>query len=174
MKPMCEAAWSRRRSALNHDWLRNQLIQLVRSGVAFYSGEWEKEGFVDEFPGKLESLWLARKADLFRLAEDFDRVMSPRQCFAQVPLSRLPAAEREWLEPVVHELWVARQSRVSCSATTLYDLVDQADMAFCALRHVLVRVEPYAVVREKLAVFYRLCLALSTALSTFPTRILVS
>jgi len=170
--------WQHRRSAFNHDWLKNRFLTAVASFMNILDDLVEDEETEERFVGEILPQWVDRAQEASGLVADFEPEMSPKVLFRQPPLSRCGPAAMSWLPDVVHLLWRrridadglcagARESLAAANAAyeTLRD--DVAECADCSSAEAL---RPY---REQFAEFRMRCEEVSRAISRFPSRIQV-
>jgi hypothetical protein len=113
-----------------------------------------------------------------RLIADFETAMSPRVLFETSLLSDLPAGDRAWLEPLLHDLWLQRL-RVRHSLETATQSLNAAADAYARLAAALAAAPEtptndapsplFPLVSE----FFERCATLSRAISTLPNDIAV-
>lgn len=119
--------WQRRRSSLNHDWLRSRVALVISRALRVISGEVIAADFDLNSAGGIVGAWRERRDECVGLLEDCAREMTPAVLLNETPLDQLDGDSREWLGEVIHELWLVRYAiddRVA-SALALVSAVDQ-------------------------------------------------
>jgi hypothetical protein len=128
--------WLKRRSALSHDWLKNQYMSALGKFLNLLDDEIEDPEFERLFvPGTLPE-WESRVTEVVVLIADFERCMSPRALLDVPPLSACGEDVRRWLGQLVHGLWLGRCA-VRESVASALDAAAAADAAYRRLRRAL-------------------------------------
>ena len=170
--------WQRRRTAFNHDWLKNQLCVTLGKAVNVLAGRINDPAFLESFPGEVLADWAAHRSEALALPASFEHDMSPRALFEVPPLNRLPASVRGWLPDVVHALWRQRY-HVETMVDTALRAARSADEAF---RDLAVAAEPGRLVDSGASCERRLpstrevrarCEDLARAIERFPSGVRV-
>jgi hypothetical protein len=102
-------AWQRRRSAFQHNWLKNVYLKGLHAFVAEISCECPSLPFIDEYLQKDFFAWEAKRAEARWLVDAFEEEMSPGRLLDGYPLNTTGAETRAWLGDVVDALWKNRQ-----------------------------------------------------------------
>src|SRR5262245_6818705 len=120
------SAWQKRRSAFNHDWLKNQFMNRLDGFIERLKTEGAdisriRRFIIQDFPE-----WEVKRAIVCELIASFERDMSPCSLFAREPLNRYDAETQRWLGQLVHVLWMGRYAikRWICEAEKALQLVD--------------------------------------------------
>lgn len=106
--PKLTPPWQKRRSAFNHDWLKNRYMPALAKYLNLLEGRVEDEEFERSFVSNILPEWEEHRGEALALAVDFERDMSPRLLFESRPLSRCDEATRLWLGDLLHALWLRR------------------------------------------------------------------
>lgn len=165
--------WQSRRSAYNHDWLQNRLMQVLGSGLDFLKDKFKEAGFAERFTERLRDQWSRHRGEATRLVAEFERDLSPRNRLGLPPLSRFDRTTCDWLSVVVHECWLARDGKRQL-LDDIRDAETQADEAFGRVEPLLEALSTgrdSAMTLSCLEAFDRSCRALSKAISRLPSRI---
>lgn len=100
--------WEKRRAALSHDILKNEITPAVFKLCNILFGRVEDPDFDTAFATstgpKIERLC----AELEELAQNAEHALSPRQYCDQEPLLGVDEETRRWLPEVIHLLWIHR------------------------------------------------------------------
>jgi hypothetical protein len=100
--------WQRRRSAFNHDWLKNKFMPALATCHNGLKGHVEYEGLERTILEQVIPEWVAHRVEAISLLADFEREMSPKVLVDRPPLVTACPHVREWLGDLVHNLWLAR------------------------------------------------------------------
>lgn len=152
--------WLRLRGRLNHDWLQNRYLTFL---AARYRDPQTQDWSRSDLRGRLLE-WREKEPELLRLLKSTEEALSPRQLLAEPPLANLPQADKDWLAPLVHELYCARtdiRQRVA-GAEAKVEVVDRLVSAISG--------EGGGDASE-LERLYAACRELSHAISELPSRI---
>jgi hypothetical protein len=168
--------WQRRRSAFNHDWLKNRFLTALASFINILDDLVEDPEAEKRFVQKTLPQWSARTLEASRLIDDFESEMSPRALFQQPPLSRCGSATRRWLPDLAHQLWRHRVNAGAMCADAREALV-KANEAYeqvvgsvgsCADPSEAQALRPF---RDRFEVLLAACEQFSKSISRFPGRI---
>src|SRR5207248_1082717 len=91
--------WQRRRSAFNHDWLKNQYLTALASWINLLDsrGGYRDAAFESVFVPEILPQWELSREEALSLARTFDWEMSARQLFQYPPLLRSDSDTKQWL-----------------------------------------------------------------------------
>ena len=132
--------WLSRRREINHDWLKNRFIVALNSWLRLLDGAIEDSILEKAFLRDVLPQWETRRSEVNALIQDFEKEMSPRQLFNELPLSRCDAQTKQWLGELVHRLWIMRVSAKELTSTAKR-FVSAADTAYTELSQI-VRARP--------------------------------
>jgi len=171
------STWQKRRSEFNHDWLKNRYLPALAKWINILDDRVEDQEFQREFPRTILNQWLEYGPQGHLLAERFESEMSPRVLLERYPLSRLPGPTRDWLGPLVHELWLSRYPVRQWVADTVA-ASDAVNTAYGLLRDSIASkanstVEELRPLRSTFTRFQRLCQGLARTIEEFPSKLLV-
>ena len=170
-------SWQKRRAGLNHDWLKNKLLQEMGKWINILNEQVEDEQFERDFARSLTHQWAEHRREAADLANTFQTEMSPRRFLDHYPFPNLPTEEQCWLGELIHELWLSRYP-VQDWTSTVVACTRDADEAFLRITD-LFRQNPNATARElkrNLDAFEQIkarCEALAKAIEAFPSKVLV-
>lgn len=171
-----EPAWSSRRSALNHDWLKNVYLVSLGAWVNVLDEAVEDPVFEREFFAKRFVMWETRNDEAHALIESFEDEMSPRLLLARWPFSPSSRGRLGWVGSVIHACWYARFD-VTVLVSTARVRLAAADGIY---REIKAAVDPtrssaeeLRPLRDRFAAFATACAELSAAISRFPSDIRV-
>jgi hypothetical protein len=170
--------WQRRRSAFNHDWLKNRFLTAIASFVNILDDLVEDEETERRFVIGILPQWVGRSREAEMLVADFDSAMSPWALFRHPPLCRCGPATMGWLPDLVHLLW-RRRVHVDGLCLDARESIVAANAAYERLRNGLAEcadcssAEALRSYRDRFAAFRSKCEEVSRAISRFPSRILV-
>ena len=172
---MTTSKWQIDRGQLNHNWLQNVVLvglghsfEVCAGGVKPYSVR--RALLMDVLP------WHTRRAELHQLLRRFENEMTPKMFFDLPPLSRCSVATKEWLVPVTHQLWLAREKvpeKIS-SALSAYVATEHAYNPLCAAVEALPEdstVESLEPIELLLKTFAKACESLARSISALPRSI---
>jgi hypothetical protein len=102
------SSWQNRRSAFNHDWLKNKYLNRLDAFINRLeisdSDIFRLFRFLnDDFPE-----WKKQQTKIEDLLETFEMEMSPKSLFKKKPLNHCDNETRIWLGQLIHALWLAR------------------------------------------------------------------
>lgn len=104
---MCEN-WSRLRSILNHDWLKNEYLKNLDGLILrMQTSSLFDANIASEMQAYL-STWERKHSEIEKLLNLAEDNLSPSTLFYKEPLNRCSAGHRSWLEPLIHGLWLFR------------------------------------------------------------------
>lgn len=168
--------WQRRRSEFNHDWFKPKYLNALRAFLARIqakeqvSMKWLKEFIEIDFPS-----WGKHSEDAWWLVRQFETEMSPQILFKNFPLINCNEDTKEWLSPLVHELWLARFG-VKSLIEKVEDLIYTIDECFKELssnmqKHNSMNIEQLRKDLPDWQRFANACFEFSQYLSDFPRKI---
>lgn len=172
-------AWQRRRSEFNHNWLKNQFISALAGFLNLLDDEVENIDLERSFVSVVLPEWEAHREEGFDLARDFEQEMSPGRLFDRLPLSRCDEHTKQWLESLVHVLWLSRYPVRRWTASVVA-CIEEVDAAYSQLQEALqncvdVRSAPALLpFREQFVVLRKRCQRLGEAISEFPGKVYVT
>lgn len=170
--------WQERRSAFNHDWLKNKYLNGLKALIErLQSSKPNRERLVEYLSVRLPA-WETHRHEARWLIEAFEAEMSPLRLFEEPPLNRCDAETAAWLGPLVHGLWLARYP-VKEQVQAVEEAFKAADNQYEELRQVLTRVEEMDTEQlvsllPQLQAFRDACTELTRSISLLPGRILVT
>jgi len=97
--------WQRRRTAFNHDWLKNVYVPALEKWLNLLDDEIEDKVFEQAFVAGVLPAWGRHQEEAQALVGDFENALSPRRLFDLPPLARCGAGTKSWLGDVMHGLW---------------------------------------------------------------------
>jgi hypothetical protein len=169
------ASWPRRRSAWQHDWLKNRYLMAISKALRVLDREVDDETFLARFIEQDLRDWVERSGEVIDLIESFVLEMSPRVLLEAPSLCCCDEDIKGWLAEVVHALWMARyqvdrwidEALQRCaSAQAVYEQLDRE-----------LKDRPpdgdYGALRPQFAALHRSLLDLSSSLEQFPREIRV-
>ncbi len=167
--------WQLRRSELNHQWLKNELIRHLRAFVARLEATDPDEKRIAEFAREDWPKFAARREEIIDLLVSAEQALSPQRLFEQTPLSRFEPGMRAWLSRLVHDLWLARTpvKQQICAAGVA---LDSATRLYMELDALVVSAEPEVLrpALESLVAFEGDVMRLSACLSQLPRKVQVA
>jgi len=134
-------AWQKRRAAFNHDLLKNRYLIALSKWLNLLNGEIEDARFEKLFISSLLPMWEDARKEVFNIAIDFEKQMSPAILFDAQPLSNCTAFTKTWLPFVVHELWLERCD-VRSKVEDLLQKIDAADASYKLIQSLLQSLMP--------------------------------
>ena len=155
--------WQSERNDLNHDWLKNKLLE--RSNA--WLDAW---GTAEAFSG-FRSIWPfcgPQFERIRKLIEQLDTAMSPKVLFEEEPLSRCDADTKAWLGDLMDALWRVRHLIREQQAQAKKAL----EQALTAWNH-LAKVGVDNAVKAEVQAFRDACARLSDIISKFPHEVRV-
>jgi hypothetical protein len=171
--------WQKKRSAFNHDWLKNQYMPALAKCINLIDGKIEDREFEWNFYFHVLQQWEHHEVELLSLLKDFELEMTPRVLLSIPPLSRADAETKGWLGNLIHELWLARYgvrdllaetSKHHSDLNTKYSQLKVAFHKSPDLRDAIGN----SVVRDLIVRFRNGCLALAKTIEKFPSTVRVT
>lgn len=136
MTPSAALAWHRRRTRFNHDWLKNEFLPALTTFRNISKGVARGPSLGESFRREELAGWPAHMAEARELACKFTAQMSPRTMFSVFPLSSAEESTRQWLAPLVHELWL-RRAGAQAIADRALESIEAADASWRRLQTAL-------------------------------------
>lgn len=173
-----ETNWQAKRNRFNHDWLKNKFSLTLERAVKIAQERIEDDEFAAKFIQIALPEFEIEIQNARALIESFESSMSPRVLLDRKPLNRLDDCTRDWLGIVVHACWKNR-IRVAELVEAASKRLEQAFAAFYRLRHCIdskggtLEGQQLVCCLPGLLAFRDACGDLGTAISMFPSRILV-
>jgi hypothetical protein len=170
--------WQRRRSAFNHDWLKNRYMPALAKYLNLLDGRLEDPAFERSFVSNILPEWVEHCDEAFALARDFEGEISPRRLFDSLPLSRCDEATKEWMGKLIHGLWLKRNP-VKQWIIQAVEATERAESAYQTLRACLENCADARLAdatrshRLVFAAFRARCQDLANAISIFPSEVKV-
>jgi hypothetical protein len=167
--------WQTRRSALNHDWLRNRFLNRLNAFIMRLQSEVRNDDAIGRFLTADLKEWPDKATSLRWLLDSFETQMSPAALANEPPLCRLDAGIRRWLAEVAHLAWLARLPVTLWIQTASAEL-DEAQGLYtrlCARGEDANDTESRPRLAAEFQEFETQCRRLSEALSGFPSKIVV-
>jgi len=179
---MLISSWQNRRSAFNHDWLKNKYLNRLD---AFF----ERLNMPDSDPLRLSRFlnddfpeWKKQQGEIENLLKTFEVEMSPKSLFKKEPLNHCDNETIIWLGQLIHALWLARypvKKWIHTAQNAFCDVNDQYNNIAKVLKSKKLDCESEEYRRAlKLLIphflqFKKACEELSRAVGMFPHQILV-
>jgi uncharacterized protein with PIN domain len=174
---MMTVTWQQRRSAFNHDWLKNRFLPALAKWLNLLDDLIEDTTTEASFVASVLPQWEGHRDEALALARDFEVEMSPARLFDCIKWLRRRGNE-VWLRQLVHRLWLARYpvqdwvadaSARAARADAAYERL-QVGIRQCAeassaagLRHL----------RPQFVEFRDCCQSLAQAVGSFPSEVRV-
>jgi hypothetical protein len=170
-------AWQKRRSAFNHDWLKNHYLPALAKALNLLADFLEDPVFERAFPETVLPQWQQHRSEAAALLADFEVQMSPRRLLEAGPFA-FAAPAYAWLADLVHALWLGRQPVRRWLAAAASALAE-ADGAYAHLHRALAdagvdRAAALRRCRASLAAFRDACQRLAHAIEVFPCEVPVT
>src|ERR1035438_3705378 len=103
-----ELAWQRRRTVLNHDWLKNRFLTALDAAQNIFSGRIHGEVYLSHLIEDVLLDWASRRGEIEELVASFEMQMSPKVLFETEPLVNAEMDTRRRCGAVIHGLWLGR------------------------------------------------------------------
>lgn len=178
--------WQRRRSDLNHDWLKNQYINGLGGFIERLKTEGADISRIRRFITQDFPEWEEKREIVRELIASFEREMSPHALFEREPLNRCDAETKAWLGDLVHALWTARYpvkkwvceaekalKSVDCQYAALKKAIDSWNRIDSEQPRSYRDSEQLAPLLPSFVTFKGACEKLSQAIGQFPHEVLV-
>ena len=153
---------ARLRGQLNHDWLQNRYLTFL----AARCGSGERYEWTAGYDRERVLEWKSKVDEFRRLSEGLEEALSPCQLLEEPPLCHLAQEHKEWLGPLVHELYCTRV-QIRKRVTVLNARIEAVDN----LVGLIASDGRTEVTAEQL---YGACRELSAAISDLPNRIQIA
>jgi hypothetical protein len=101
--------WRVERGQLNHNWLQNSVLVGARHALSILDGRVRTTNLIQILKDDVWR-WRERNHELTSLLSRFEEEMSPKTLFCQLPLSRCSDQTKEWLVPLIHDIWLHRHN----------------------------------------------------------------
>jgi hypothetical protein len=176
------SSWQNRRSAFNHDWLKNKYLNRLNAFLERLSTS-DSDSFRlsrflnDDFPE-----WKKQQTKVEDLLETFEMEMSPKSLFKKEPLNRCDHETITWLGQLIHAQWLARYSVkewIHAGQNAFRNVNDQYNNIVKILKSMKLdcESEDYRTTLKPLIPYFlqfkKACEELSQAIGMFPHQILV-
>lgn len=167
--------WQIRRSAFNHDWLKNEFLNALKAFITLLDYRAPDSGEIQTFLHEALPAWPQKAAEAKWLIDSFEAEMSPKRFFDVPPLCNCDEETKSWLPEIVHDLWLARYP-VGELIHTGHDALAGVSEKYQALRPDALRAEktPFDRLRGMKPAFLALrdaCDALSVVLSQMDIKV---
>lgn len=170
-------SWQRRRSELNHDWLKNRYLPAIAKWINILDDYVEEPGFEKDFLEVTLPQWEEHRLLVIALIESFEIEMSPGIQLSHSPLSSLPESTKMWLRPLISALWMNRYPIADWKAAVLA-CVGSAEDDYHLLQKLvqgkpvldIVQLRSY---RKEFAIFQSHCQSLAKTIEALPSTCLV-
>ncbi|MEM7476314.1 MAG: hypothetical protein AAF483_15070 [Planctomycetota bacterium] len=129
--------WATIRGNLCHQWLANHYLQQLRYWVEKISNSPEDlcPEFEEDFMQFTLTQWVRKSRVAHWVVEKAHVELSPKSCFLDVPLARLPKEIREPLAGACEKLWLVRTAHLRELARKRVEEMDDAyERLICCLR----------------------------------------
>ena len=120
--------WQTERSRVNHDWLKNKLINKLNS-LAKLPGDGHTRSIISE--NLIQ--WDEQIGKLQTLIETLEHDMSPSRLFEQPPLDKIGDRHRSWMLPLLHDHW-CRKNDIPGIKSKMSDGLKAVKHAFALFR----------------------------------------
>ncbi len=170
--------WQKRRSAFNHDWMKNQYLQALDDWINLLDDKQEDKELERTFISEKLPLWEENRGDIIWLYETFEVEMSPRVLFDEPFLVNADSNTKEWLGNLIHVIWLERYG-IKAILDRLFVAIQGVDIAYGRLRDALKAVPDTMSIgslrplRSLFADFRSACGAVASAVEKFPSEVLV-
>ena len=171
--------WQDRRSAYNHDWLKNQYLQALGNWARMLADEVEDPDFEARFVREVLPQWDEHNLERQELFDTFQDSMSPSVLFGRPPLSGCDKDTKTWLPNLVKVLWLSR-SRAAGKVSAAEVCAHDANLAYSRLTAKLdcckntQSVEALRQLQDEFTEFIRNCQRLAKAIECLPSRVEVT
>ena len=90
------SSWQKRRSAFNHDWLKNQYLPALAKLINIIDSEVEDPEFPRFFVHLTFPQWEQRREEVLSIIRDSEHSISPQILFHSSQLSNCDAYTKSW------------------------------------------------------------------------------
>lgn len=97
--------WESRRRRLNHDILKNQLLQSLSRIIRILEGRTRENILLTELCQLFSTTWRHLNMEAQNLLDSAAYEMSPASWFLQYPLNQLNSIDRIWMEELLISKW---------------------------------------------------------------------
>ena len=176
------SSWQNRRSAFNHDWLKNKYLNRLNAFL-------ERLNMPDSEPMRLFRFlnddfpeWKKQQSKVEDLLETFEAEMSPKSLFKKEPLNHCDNETKIWLGQLIHALWLTRypvKEWIHAGQNAFCNVNDQYNNIVKILKSKKLdcESEDYQIALKSLIPdflqFKKACEELSRAIGMFPHQVLV-
>jgi hypothetical protein len=170
--------WQKRRSALNHDWLKNQYLPALAKCLNVMAGEIDDEGFLQSFFFSVLPVWETQQEEITRLLQSFENEMSPRVLLRRRQFAIFQSETKSWLGELVHQLWLSRYPVEQWVLNALSKVV-HAQAAYNIIKDFLSQTDDFCNViqnedfRKQFIEFRYYCQQTAKAIESFPSKVAV-
>lgn len=168
-------SWETDRGQLNHNWLQNGVLVGLNHALGIVTGA-IRSRYVRRKLAEDIQRWQDRRQDLPRFLGRFVNEMSPKIYFDRIPLCRCSDETKQWLVPLIHNLWLRRE-HIEKKLVVATDAYRKAEKTYEQL-HMALEKLPESPSAEELQSLQRIlrdfttaCENLSRAISAFPHEI---
>ena len=105
---MLISSWQNRRSAFNHDWLKNKYLNRLDGFINRLEIPDSDLLRLQRFLNDDFSEWKKQQSEIESLLETFETEMSPKSLFKKEPLNHCDNETIIWLGQLIHALWLTR------------------------------------------------------------------
>ena len=167
--------WQRRRTAFNHDWLKNEYLPALQHWQRLLNAEVKSIEFERTFLHAGLPAWESMRLEADEIVASVASEMSPGD-YLRTMCPAMQGVEYDWVFSMVHEAWL-RSSRVEQLASTAATRVREAGLAYQALKSALAacpRMDSIESTRSAAAHFrdfLKRAQAVASAVEQLPSRI---
>lgn len=164
--------WERKRSAFNHDWMKNIYLRNLMGALDRLQLAPDSPIIIDYLDSDF-SAWEHNRDKVCWLSKNLSESLSPKRLFESRPLSLVSADTRAWLPDAVHHIWLAKYN-VKEAVSRLNILIDTVDEQYKNIKKILDNNEgkiKREVLKYCLETYQTACRDLSNNLSSLPKTI---
>lgn len=168
-------SWQARRSAFNHDWLKNHYLVALDSAINAAAGKIRGRSYLRYIVRNDLPAWEAKRHEVQDIVTDFEKEMSPRILLRSWPFSDCDHTLVEILSEVSHALWLSRYPIKALVSDTL-SAINEADGCYIAVLGLVSDVGADGVdlrLASGLEALRAACGRLAALLEAFPRKVLV-
>lgn len=169
------SAWQTRRSRFNHDWLKNRFLPALGKYMNIQRELVEDPGFELDFVRQIMPQWPPRSQEAQGLLGTFATEMSPRIVLSEPVFRYLDEPTRQWLGPLIDELWLNRYPIREWEQRAQTALL-RADRQYGAVLKIFEKnsfYEEKQLLLDAAGLFFDSCQEVARAIEQFPSSILV-
>jgi hypothetical protein len=167
--------WQRRKSAFNHDWLKNRYLNNLDGFIAVLEKRKPDINHLLHFLKNWRQ-WEQQKGEARWLLGAFETHMSPAVLFEEEPLNRLEEESGRWLKELIHSLWSTRYVIKKLIKNAENNFL-HAENLYLSIDAKLNKIEHNPVnlkdILQEFKGFKKACKAFSGSLSKLPSEVLV-